>query len=216
MNKSDDRTRGNEEAFVSGAGSSGSSLSAAASTADVGVRKGSQSEGFGSVDKLLITERIEMKRLVVGILSIVALGFLVGCAVDQYGRVVVSEPVVVAPAPEVELVPESYVWDGVEYVGVVNGGYVYLGPGNVWRIAEPDRLQRFHSWERSHPDWRRNAIRNEQHATANQQRNQQNAAVNQQRNQERATANQQRNQQKQQQEQQKKGEEQQKKEEQEK
>jgi hypothetical protein len=76
-----------------------------------------------------------MKRLVVGILSIVALGFLLGCAVDQYGRVrvapvVVSEPVVVAPAPEVELVPEYYVWDGVEYVGVVNSRYVYLGPRN--------------------------------------------------------------------------------------
>ena len=53
MNKSYDRTTGNEEAFVSWAGSRGSSLSAAASIADVGVRKGSRSEGVGSVDKLL-------------------------------------------------------------------------------------------------------------------------------------------------------------------
>ena len=53
MNKSDDRTPRNEEEFFSGAGSRGSSLSAAASIAVVGVRKGSRSEGVGSVDKLL-------------------------------------------------------------------------------------------------------------------------------------------------------------------
>jgi len=129
-----------------------------------------------------------MKRLVVGILSIGALGFLSGCAVEHYDRerVAVSEPEV--------LVPEYYVWDGAEYVGVVHGRYVYMGPGNVWRRAEPYRVERFHEWERYHPDWQRNAIRNEQHAIENQQRNQEHAAENQQRNLEHAAENQQRNQ----------------------
>lgn len=53
MNTSDDRTPGNEEAFVSGAGSRGNSLSTVASSVVVGVRQGSRSEGIGSVDKLL-------------------------------------------------------------------------------------------------------------------------------------------------------------------
>jgi hypothetical protein len=53
MNTSDDRTQGDEEASISGAGSHGSSLSTAASSVVVGVRQGSRSEGVGSVDKLL-------------------------------------------------------------------------------------------------------------------------------------------------------------------
>lgn len=78
-------------------------------------------------------------------------------------------PVMVAPAPEVvvapAMVPEAYVWDGYEYVGVVGNQYYYLGPGNVWLVAEPFRLERFHGWERGHADWRTHAIRNEQYRT---------------------------------------------------
>jgi hypothetical protein len=69
-------------------------------------------------------------------------------------------PVVVAE-PAVEVVPEAYVWDGVEYVGVYNGQYMYFGPAGVWVVCDPFILDRFHGWERVHADWRQHAIRND-------------------------------------------------------
>ena len=100
-------------------------------------------------------------------LSIMAGGFVLmaGCVVEPNGTVHPGV-VVVAPLPPpvvVEapvMVPESYVWDGYEYVGFVGGQYYYLGPTHVWLIAEPFRLERFHGWERIHPDWRTHATRN--------------------------------------------------------
>ncbi len=59
------------------------------------------------------------------------------------------------------MVPDSYVWDGVEFVGVVGGAYFYLGPGDVWLACDSVRLERFHGWERYHSDWRERAIRND-------------------------------------------------------
>ena len=101
-----------------------------------------------------------------------AVGIMIvsGCVVRPDGRVefapvvVAPAPVVVAPAPAVEVtvgVPDDYVWDGYEYVGVVGDQYYYLGPGNVWLLCDPFRLDRFHGWERGHPDWRYHAIRND-------------------------------------------------------
>ncbi|HEX4263701.1 MAG TPA: hypothetical protein VH597_05125 [Verrucomicrobiae bacterium] len=90
-----------------------------------------------------------------------------GCIVEPRGRVIVAAPgpVVVAPAPppppEPVYVPDDYVWDGYEYVGVVGDQCFYLGPGNVWLVCEPFRLERFHGWERYHRDWRVHAIRND-------------------------------------------------------
>lgn len=96
-----------------------------------------------------------------------------GCVVEPNGRVVLAPPVLVAPAPvvvapappppppEPVYVPDSYVWDGYEYVGVVGDQYFYLGPGNVWIVCEPFRLERFHGWERYHRDWHEHAIRND-------------------------------------------------------
>jgi hypothetical protein len=63
------------------------------------------------------------------------------------------------------MVPDSYVWDGYEYVGFVGDRYYYLGPGNVWLFCEPFRLERFHGWERGHADWRDHAIRNDRYRT---------------------------------------------------
>jgi hypothetical protein len=74
-----------------------------------------------------------------------------------------TPPVVnVAPPKAVVTVgvPESYFWDGVEFVGVVGGQYMYLGPGGAWLVCEPFRLDRFHGWERGRPDWRRTAVHN--------------------------------------------------------
>jgi hypothetical protein len=67
-------------------------------------------------------------------------------------------PVVVAPTPVVA--PDYYAWDGYEYVGVVGDQYYYLGPGNAWVVMDPVRLQRFHAWSGSHPDWRTHATHN--------------------------------------------------------
>ena len=75
---------------------------------------------------------------------------------------VVPQPVVVA---EPVMVPESYVWDGYEFVGLVGNQYFYLGPGNIWLLSEPFRLERFHGWERDHRDWREHAIRNDRFRT---------------------------------------------------
>jgi hypothetical protein len=70
----------------------------------------------------------------------------------------------VAPAPAMPppvagaYVPEYYVWDGYEYVGVAGGQYVYWG-GGAWLVCDPVILGRFHGWERFHAGWRRGAIR---------------------------------------------------------
>lgn len=79
--------------------------------------------------------------------------------------VVAAPPSAVEVAPPVVEVPDSYVWDGVEFVGVVGGAYFYLGPGDVWLACGPDRLARFHDWERFHADWRDHAIRNDRFRT---------------------------------------------------
>lgn len=77
---------------------------------------------------------------------------------------VVQPPPAVVPAPGVTVtmgVPDTYVWDGYEYVGLVGNQYYYLGAGDVWLPLAADRLVRFHDWERAHHDWRDHAIRNQ-------------------------------------------------------
>jgi hypothetical protein len=99
-----------------------------------------------------------------------------GCVVEPNGQVafqpfvvVAPQPVAVVGPPPVEvapvMVPDSYAWDGYEYVGLVGDQYFYLGIGNVWLVADPFRLDRFHGWERGHPDWRTHAIRNDNYRT---------------------------------------------------
>jgi hypothetical protein len=118
---------------------------------------------------------MKIKYLRAGVLSMAAGALLSGCVVGPDGRVgfqpiIVAEPrpVYVQPAPVVEvaspevvMVPDTYVWDGYENVGIVDGQYFYLGVGNVWLVADPFRLDRFHGWERGHPDWQEHAIRND-------------------------------------------------------
>ena len=84
-------------------------------------------------------------------------------------------PVVVAPPPPspqvtvqtapatVVAVPDTYVWDGTEYVGVVGTDYFYLGSNNVWVPLDSSRMTRWHDWERTHTDWRQHATRNVQY-----------------------------------------------------
>lgn len=78
-------------------------------------------------------------------------------------------PVIVrVPSPVVTVevgVPDYYVWDGYEYVGVVGGQYYYLGPDNVWVVCDPVRLARWHQWEKVHDDWRAHATVNVRYRT---------------------------------------------------
>src|SRR5580704_406898 len=85
-----------------------------------------------------------------GMLSIVTGGLLcvTGCVIYPNGRVGFVPIVVAAPPPvvvetEPVMIPDGYVWDGYEYVGLVGDQYYYLGPGSVWLLADPFRLERF-------------------------------------------------------------------------
>src|ERR1700722_271370 len=120
---------------------------------------------------------MKMKCLRAGMLLVAAGGVVLvaGCVVYPNGQGGLAPilgsapaPVFVAAAPPpwmVEpgpvMVPDDYVWDGYEYIGLVGGQYYYLGPGNFWLLADPFRLDRFHGWEGSHRDWRAHAIRND-------------------------------------------------------
>lgn len=117
---------------------------------------------------------MKTKYLSLSLFSLAAGGLVLvsGCAVTPDGRVyfqpvvvAAPPPVVVAPAPApvVVGVPDDYVWDGYEYVGLVGDQYYYLGPGGVWLVAEPWRVNRFHVWVGGHPDWRGHAIRNDRY-----------------------------------------------------
>ncbi len=82
--------------------------------------------------------------------------FLCGYVIESSGQISYQPPVV-ALQPELVVVaetpvPQSYAWDGAENIGIVGGQYYYLGLGNVWIVCEPYRLERFHGWERHHPD----------------------------------------------------------------
>jgi hypothetical protein len=98
--------------------------------------------------------------ITMGISSLATLKLMSGPSVG----ITVQVPVPPPPAPSITVevgVPDFYVWDGYEYVGVIGSQYYYLGPDHVWLVCEPFRLGRFHHWERGHVDWREHAIRNE-------------------------------------------------------
>jgi hypothetical protein len=142
--------------------------------------------GAGRVKEQTTNMRImKTKYMRAGGLLMAAGGLMLmsGCVVEPNGQVA-FQPFVVAPAPvyvgpppvyvgpppvyvappvvDVQIgVPDYYVWDGYENIGLIGGSYFYLGPGNVWLGAEPFRLDRFHGWEGSHPDWRNHAILND-------------------------------------------------------
>jgi hypothetical protein len=96
--------------------------------------------------------------IAMGISSLATLKLMSGPSVG----ITVQVPVPPPPSITVEVgVPDAYVWDGDEYVGVIGSQYYYLGPDKVWLVCDPPRLARFHDWERGHVDWREHAIRNE-------------------------------------------------------
>jgi hypothetical protein len=110
---------------------------------------------------------MKTKKLIVLALGISSLATLplmadgVKVEVGVPAPVVVSPPVVVTPpVVTVQTVPDTYVYDGTEYVGVVGSQYYYLGPHDMWLTMDAPRLSRFHGWEHGHADWRTHAIRN--------------------------------------------------------
>ncbi|MGO9200631.1 MAG: hypothetical protein ACLQM8_08825 [Limisphaerales bacterium] len=76
----------------------------------------------------------------------------------EVGPLPPPSPPAVVPAPA--YIPDSYVWDGYEYVGLCNGQYVCWSAGG-WLPCDAVILGRFHGWERYHPGWRRGAFRYE-------------------------------------------------------
>jgi len=120
------------------------------------------------------TTKLTLKRAT-GILGVATMTFVSASAL-QAQTVIIRPPVppppplVVPPPPpvpaatvSVEAVPESYVWDGQEYVGVIGDQYYYLGPGDVWMPMSHERYEYFHDWEHHHHDWREHAIENERY-----------------------------------------------------
>jgi hypothetical protein len=102
--------------------------------------------------------------LAMGITTLATLTSFAGVGIGVSVQVPVPVVVVPAPAPAVTVVapvPDSYVWDGTEYVGVVGTQYYYLGPHHVWLTLDAPRVARFNGWQRVHADWRIHAIRNE-------------------------------------------------------
>jgi hypothetical protein len=59
-------------------------------------------------------------------------------------------------------VPQTYVWDGFEFVGRVGGKYYYLAPNNTWVLMDAARRQRYQQWQRANPNWQQRQIRNTQ------------------------------------------------------
>jgi hypothetical protein len=106
---------------------------------------------------------IKIIAIAIGASSLVALPVMSGPVVTvQVPAPVVTVQVPAPPAVTVDIgVPDTYVWDGVEYVGVVGGQYYYLGPGDIWLPFDAVRVARFHDWERVHADWRDHAIHND-------------------------------------------------------
>lgn len=102
-----------------------------------------------------------LKIAVIGISALAAISSMAQVGVQI--NVPVPTVTVQTPAVTVQAVPDSYVWDGTEYVGVIGSTYYYLGPGDVWITMDAPRLARFHDWEHGHPDWRTHAIRNEKY-----------------------------------------------------
>ena len=106
--------------------------------------------------------------VLVGVTSLATSTLLAGpFIVVQPPTVVVQAPAPVVPvAPVVTVgvgVPDSYVWDGYEYVGWVGNQYYYLGSNHVWLGMDGPRFARFNSWSRVHADWRTHAIVNERY-----------------------------------------------------
>jgi hypothetical protein len=59
-------------------------------------------------------------------------------------------------------VPQTYVWDGFEFVGRVGSKYYYLGPHKTWVLMDAARRQRYQQWQRANPNWQQRQIRNTQ------------------------------------------------------
>lgn len=99
------------------------------------------------------------------ILSLVTAGVACGMTLPSAAgpTVTITPPppptvVITAPAPPptvtVAVVPDDYVYDGTEYVGIVDGQYYYLGPDNTWIVMDPVRMHRFQVYMGDHKDWR--------------------------------------------------------------
>ena len=100
------------------------------------------------------------------VLSIASMGFALSCMAAGPGAgappIIVDSGLPRATTSTGQIaVPESYVWDGSEYVGTVGDQYYYLGSDNVWQPMDSGRLDRFQAWEKDNPNWRDHATHND-------------------------------------------------------
>lgn len=111
-----------------------------------------------------VVKGVDMKSNFKSIISLAAIVSAVSltnyCTAAVSGKVVVNPTPVMTPA-----FPNSYVWDGRQYVGLVGNQYYYLGPGNAWVMMDPARMNHFRGWSRANPNWRNRAIRNTRYRT---------------------------------------------------
>jgi len=110
-------------------------------------------------------------------LSLATAGVVCGMALPSAAgpSIIITAPapptvVITAPAPPpvtpVVVVPDTDIWDGDEYVGVVGSQYYYLGPNSAWIVMDPVRLHRFQGYMHDHPDWHSHMVRNEKYRGA--------------------------------------------------
>jgi hypothetical protein len=111
--------------------------------------------------------KINYKHILSLITAGIACGMALPCAAGP--TVIITAPapptvVITAPAPPpvtpVVVVPDTYIYDGDEYVGVVGGQYYYLGPGGAWVVMDPVRVHRFQVYVHDHPDWHGHMVHN--------------------------------------------------------
>lgn len=69
-------------------------------------------------------------------------------------------PAIPRNSPQALAVPQTYVWDGFEFVGRVGSQYYYIGPNNTWMVLDGVRLRRFQRWQKADPNWQQRQIRN--------------------------------------------------------
>ena len=113
-----------------------------------------------------------MKKNYRHMLSLITMGIACGLTLPSAAgpTVIITAPppptvVITAPAPPpvtpVVVVPDTYIYDGDEYVGVVGDQYYYWGPNSTWIVLDPVRLHRFQGYMHDHPDWHTHMVRNE-------------------------------------------------------
>jgi hypothetical protein len=108
--------------------------------------------------------KLNYKRMLLPVTAGIVYGMTLPCFAPPNVFITAPAP---APSSTIAVVPDSYVWDGSEYVGIVAGQDYYLGPGDVWIPCSPAQVHRFQQYQASHPDWQSHMTTNEKYRYSN-------------------------------------------------